>query len=514
VGVPPVDEYFELCELLGASPLPVLAAGVCCQNTRGGPQAIPQEEMAAYVQDVLDLVEFANGGTDTGWGARRAELGHPEPFGLRYLGIGNEDEITPEFADRFAQILGAVRDAHPDVVVVGTSGPAPFGKDFDEGWRVARELGVDVVDEHGYRSPHWWLQHLDRYDEQDRSGPGVYFGEYGSWSSRLRSALSEAAFMIGMERNGDVVRLASYAPLLARVGNTQWVPDLVYFTETEVRRTASFHVQRMFSAVRGSEVAQVEVDGAVEVVRTLPDDGDVRLRSRGADVDWSDVTVNGATVTPLSTAQDGEAASVGHWDGRRVEVSATLVRRDGTLGADLELGGQERASHYTVTLGGWNNKHTTVGRRDDGIGNGIDDSKPFAGVQTDVPLAVRVLVEREDAGSRVQVWLDGALVHDVLDADVPEQRVAVGALATTGDTYVVRLVNSTEDARDLELRTPWSGEVRGSGEVLAGPDPDEGEAFERWVHEPEPLALTGSDGVLRTTLPPWSFAVVTIARES
>src|SRR5690606_618833 len=196
-------EYFELCAELGASPMPIVAAGVCCQNLHGGPRAISQDDMPSYIEDVLDLIEFANGGPETRWGNYRVSLGHPEPFDLRYLGLGNEDQITADFRDRFRQIHDAVRAQHPEITVIGTAGPMPFGPDFDAGWAVARAEDVAVVDEHGYRTPHWYHQNVTRYDDYDRSGPAVYVGEYAAKTSRLRSALAEAAGMIGMERNSD-----------------------------------------------------------------------------------------------------------------------------------------------------------------------------------------------------------------------------------------------------------------------------------------------------------------------
>ncbi len=247
-------EYFQFCEDIGAKPLPVVAAGVSCQNstrTRGtGQQAIPMEEMLAYVQEVLDLVEYANGPATSTWGAKRAAAGHPEPFGLKYLGVGNEDKITPEFSERFKLIYDALKAKHPEIVVIGTVGPAPDGDDFTKGWRFATELGVPMVDEHYYKSPAWFWDNLRRYDSYDRAKPHVYLGEYAAHDdkrrSTLRAALSEAACLTSLERNADVVRFASYAPLLAKRGHTQWSPDLIYFNNTQVFPTLSYEVQKLF----------------------------------------------------------------------------------------------------------------------------------------------------------------------------------------------------------------------------------------------------------------------------
>ncbi len=254
-------EYFQFCEDIGAKPLPVVAAGVSCQNsthTRGtGQQSIPMADMAAYVQEVLDLIEYANGPETSHWGSKRAAAGHPLPFGLKYLGVGNEDKITPEFKERFKMIFEAVKEKHPEIVVIGTAGPSPNGEDFDKGWQFATELGVPMVDEHYYKSPQWFWDNLKRYDTYDRSKPHVYVGEYASNDNKrrstLRSALAEAAWLTSLERNGDVVAFASYAPLLAKRDHTQWTPDLIYFNNTAVFPTINYEVQKLFSRNSGDK---------------------------------------------------------------------------------------------------------------------------------------------------------------------------------------------------------------------------------------------------------------------
>lgn len=257
-------EYFQFCEDIGARPLPVVAAGVSCQNsahTSGtGQQAIPMDQMPAYIQDILDLVEWANGPATSTWGAKRAAAGHPEPFGLKYLGVGNEDAITPEFHQRYKMIQDAVRAKYPDLVVIGTVGPAPAGADYDAGWKIADELKVQVVDEHYYQPPAWFLSNLQRYDSYDRSRSRVYLGEYASRGNALSNAIAEAAYMCGLERNGDVVQLASYAPLLAKIGHTQWNPDLIYFNNTDVFPTVNYQVQKLFSTNSGDQYVPSEIN--------------------------------------------------------------------------------------------------------------------------------------------------------------------------------------------------------------------------------------------------------------
>ncbi len=251
-------EYFQFCEDIGAKPLPVLPAAVSCQNSGGtwriggtGQRALPLEEMREYIQEVLDLIEWANGPVTSTWGAKRAAAGHPAPFNLEYVGIGNEDKITPEFEERFSMIYKAVKAKYPSIIVVGTSGPFHSGEDFDKGWAVANALNVPVIDEHYYTNPEWFISNHYRYDKYDRKKSQVYLGEYASWGNKLRNAVAEAAYMIAMERNGDVVRMASYAPLLAKKNFTQWKTDMIFFDNTKLVPTPNYYVQKMFSVNSG-----------------------------------------------------------------------------------------------------------------------------------------------------------------------------------------------------------------------------------------------------------------------
>lgn len=253
-------EYFQFCQDIGAIPVPVVSAGVSCQHAGHSPgrgqEGLPLDEMPAYIQDIFDLIEWANGPATSKWGSRRAAAGHPEPFGLKYLGLGNEEEITPAFRERFKLIFEALQEKHPEIVVIGTTGPFASGRDYDEGWKFARELKLPMVDEHYYVAPQWFWDNLQRYDKYDRAGAKVYVGEYAAHDrnrqrNTLRSAIAEAAGLTSFERNGDIVHFTSYAPLFARRGHTQWQPDLIYFTGTEVFLTANYYVQQLFGQNSG-----------------------------------------------------------------------------------------------------------------------------------------------------------------------------------------------------------------------------------------------------------------------
>jgi alpha-L-arabinofuranosidase len=251
-------EYFQFCEDIGAKPLPVLPAAVSCQNSGGtwqvggtGQKALPMDEMPDYIQEILDLIEWANGPVTSTWGAKRADAGHPTPFNLQYIGIGNEDKITPEFEVRFTMISKAVKEKYPEITIVGTAGPFHSGEDFDKGWKIANDLNVPVVDEHYYTDPKWFIGNQHRYDSYKRKAGEVYLGEYASWGNKMRNAISEAAYMTALERNGDVVRMASYAPLLAKKNFTQWKTDMIFFDNVSICPTPNYFVQKMFSANQG-----------------------------------------------------------------------------------------------------------------------------------------------------------------------------------------------------------------------------------------------------------------------
>ena len=259
-------EFFQLCEDIGADALPVLSCGLACQFQNDDPSAHqPVDELDEYVQDALDLIEFANGSTDTKWGKLRAKMGHAAPFNLKYIAIGNEQwgEIYPQHLEPFVK---AIRKAYPEIKIVGSAGPNSEGEQFDYLWPEMKRLGADLVDEHFYRPADWFLSQGARYDNYDRKGPKVFAGEYachiaGKKYNHFYPALLEAAFMTGLERNADIVHMATYAPLFAHVEGWQWRPDLIWFDNLSVVRTASYYVQQLYSTYKGTNVLSLTMNG-------------------------------------------------------------------------------------------------------------------------------------------------------------------------------------------------------------------------------------------------------------
>lgn len=259
-------EYFLLSEEIGAEPLPVLNVGLSCQYQNDRPEDhVAVDSLAPYIQDALDLVEFANGDTTTTWGALRAQMGHPAPFNLKVMGIGNE-QWGPEYVERLEPFLAAMRKAHPEIKIVGSTGPDSEGDKFDYLWPEMKRVKADLVDEHFYRPEDWFLAQGARYDNYDRKGPKVFAGEYAchmrnkNWN-HFEPALLEAAFMTGLERNADVVHMATYAPLFAHVDAWQWRPDMIWLDNLRSMPTASYYVQQMFATNKGTNVLPLTMDG-------------------------------------------------------------------------------------------------------------------------------------------------------------------------------------------------------------------------------------------------------------
>lgn len=260
-------EYFQLAEDIGAEPLPILSCGMACQFNTG--EVVPLDQLDPYIEDALDLIEFANGPPDSPWGKVRVEMGHPEPFNLKFIGIGNE-QWGPGYIERYKLFADVIKSKYPDITLISGSGPFPDGEMFDYGWEELRGLKAEIVDEHYYRDPQWFFDNAARYDSYDRSGPKVFAGEYAAQSVAIASpenknnwecALSEAAFMTGLERNADIVYLSSYAPLLAHVDGWQWTPDLIWFDNLKSFGTPNYYVQKLFANNRGTHVVPVQANG-------------------------------------------------------------------------------------------------------------------------------------------------------------------------------------------------------------------------------------------------------------
>ena len=262
-------EYFQLAEDIGAEALPILNCGMACQFNTG--EVAPLDMLDPYVQDALDLIDFANGPVTSKWGKLRAEMGHPKPFNLKLLGVGNE-QWDEQYIERYKVFAKALKQKYPAVQLISAAGPNPDGQRFEYAWKELRALNADLIDEHYYQNPQWFFNNASRYDNYSRTGPKVFAGEYASHGKEEAapeskntwiSALSEAAFMTGLERNADVVRMASYAPLFAHVEAWQWRPDLIWYDNLRSVGTPNYYVQKLFSNFKGTDVVPALTDGKI-----------------------------------------------------------------------------------------------------------------------------------------------------------------------------------------------------------------------------------------------------------
>ena len=333
-------EYFQFCEDIGAEPLPVLPAGVPCQNSsRGGhgqqgglpfkgedfkvkvTEDLPT--MEEYLQELLNLIEWANGDPTTSkWAKMRADAGHPKPFNLKYLGVGNEDLISNVFAERFAFLNRGIKAKYPDIQVVGTVGPFFEGSDYEYGWQLARQENVDIVDEHYYVDPGWYIHNQDFYDKYDRNGTKVYLGEWASRNNKWENALVEALHLTNLERNADVVVMSSYAPLFCKDGHSNWNPDLIYFNNTGARPTPGYYVQKAFGVNNGVEYIPSDL--------TVRGNQDVRLRVNASIVkaENGDLIIKLVNLLPTSVNISADFGNLNGYDTQNA-VWSTMTGKPG-----------------------------------------------------------------------------------------------------------------------------------------------------------------------------------------
>jgi alpha-L-arabinofuranosidase len=420
-------EYFQFAEDIGAMPLPVVPALVtgCGQNQATDDPAL----LARHIRDTLDLIEFANGPADSPWGRERAEMGHPAPFGLTHLAVGNEENLPGQYFARFTRFRDAIAARYPDITVIGNSGPDDAGGTFDRLWQLNREAGVAVVDEHHYNSPTWFLQNNERYDRYDRQGSKVFLGEYASQDNRFFNALSEAAYLTGLERNAGVVRLASYAPLLANEDGVQWRPDMIWFDNRASWGSASYEVQRLFMNNVGDHVVpstgtpsteDLPITGAVglstwgtaasydEVVVTAPDG--TRLFAddfSGTAANWTGIAgrgtwaLSGGAYVQSDTAAENTMVTAGDPAWRDYDLNVRATKLSGREGFLVAFGVRDSGTFYWWNLGGWDNTGSAVEKAEGGGTSTLvaDGTTVEPGRTYDLRVSVR--------GRTVSLFLDG-----------------------------------------------------------------------------------------------------------
>nr|WP_221378253.1 alpha-L-arabinofuranosidase C-terminal domain-containing protein [Actinoplanes polyasparticus] len=507
-------EYFQFSEDIGAAPLPVVPALVtgCGQNRATDDPAL----LRRHIQDTLDLIEFANGPATSTLGRVRAQMGHPKPFGLTMVAVGNEENLPEEYFANFLQFRDAIKAKHPGITVISNSGPDDMGVTFDTLWAKNRAAGTEMVDEHYYNSPNWFLQNNDRYDSYDRNGPNVFLGEYASQDAKFFNSLSEAAYMTGLERNADVVRMASYAPLLANIDNVQWRPDLIWFDNDESWGSTSYQMQKLFmnnvgdrvvpSSVSGGRVVQPQpVTGRVGLstwrtaaryddLKVTAPDGTVLLEDKFDDGNadgWSPIenrgtwtVTDGAYTQTDAAAENTMVAAAANITATDYDISVKATKTAGDEGFLIPFGIKDSGTWYWWNLGGWNN---TQGAIEKATGSAAAKEQLLTRSDT-VNTGQTYDLRIEVRGTKVTLIRDGQVWGSFDDNKVTEPFAQVVTRDLRTGELIVKVVNaSTAPALtkvDLgRLKVASTGRMT----VLAG---DPGEQNTRSAEPIQPVTTT------------------------
>ena len=451
-------EYFQFCEDIGAKPVPVIPGGYDPHHQR----MVPLDEMGPWIRDALDLIEFANGGTDTRWGAVRASMGHPEPFGLEYLGIGNE-EVGDAFFERYALIHRAVREKYPEIKLINTASPFAAGTEYERGWKSARENGSDLIDEHYYMAPEWFLANNHRYDSFPKDGPKVFLGEYASWGNTWYNALVEASYMTALERNAACVGLACYAPMLANVSYVNWKPDMIWFDNHRVYGTPNYYVQKLFMNHQGSRRLSVSAQGCGAVSsRAFPYGGKLRLEGYESKARFEAVSIRdldtGRTLSfgDFLTEQGEHIQLEGCESWENYEISLKACELEGWKGFQILFGWQDEENYLAATFGGWQNLDLFVHRQINGRGCDLTEGWFRAEQGRVYDLKIRV----EDC--RIAVSIDGEEYLAVKEKPMEVERLYHAASLDEADgSVILKVVNLQEKEESAQICLNGPGEGNG-----------------------------------------------------
>ncbi len=468
-------EYFQLCEDIGAAALPVLPVGVSCGFNEPY-QCVPMDELGPWIDDCIDLIEFANGPVDSEWGKVRAEMGHPKPFGLEYICLGNEEHDRPEFHERFPHFVRAVRKAYPDIKIIGTSGLGPEIPLYP----LMDELNVYSSDEHYYMSPDWFIANQNRFDNFDRSKPKIFVGEYASHShgNTLYDAVAEAAFLTGVERNGDIVDMTCYAPLFAHVDHTQWgAADLIWFDKRTTVKTPNYYVQQLFSRNAGdvylentvskpADAAQPTIAGGVGIAAW---DTAIELETAAVNgtalgfANWkaqagSFQTKAGHYVQTETNKQPAISFAPGQYDGETVTYTVRAKRTAGAEGFMLVFGATDTDSYYWWNIGGWRNTQHALERVAGGQKSVLVEKR--GSIRNNQWYTAKV----ELSPGRIRCYLDNELIHDY-EVAAPSISVA-STLDKNAGEVIVKLVNPTDKDIDATIQLDGVSRVNSTAQLM------------------------------------------------
>ncbi|ANY67115.1 alpha-L-arabinofuranosidase [Paenibacillus sp. BIHB 4019] len=453
-------EYFLFCEDIAAKPIPILPAGYDPHHKR----IVPIDELQPWIEDALDLIEFANGDVTSKWGSIRAGLGHPEPFDLEYIGIGNE-EVGEPFFERYAYFHRAIKAKYPAIKIINSSGPFSAGSEYERGWRSARENRSDLVDEHYYQSPEWMLTNHRRYDGFKAEDPHVFLGEYASGGSTYYNALAEAAYMTGLERNAHAVDLACYAPMLCNVDYMNWSPNLIWFNNHQVYGSANYYVQKLFMHHQGDYVLPVEAEGFKPLVQLeiRPIEGIIAIGADQGSVEFSRIRlVNHVTgdIQEFSgdriLLSDTQEARVNGTARRMLEIesiasehytlSMTARRIEGRKGLFIHFGRSDDRNQILWEIGGWQNQDSMINVFVNGRSSILTQS--LFTVETDVDYHLVLEVQ----GRTIRAFIDGTLVADTEDRlPVIEPLYYSSSIDEVNGDVILKVVNVQNEVAPVRI---------------------------------------------------------------
>ncbi len=456
-------EYFCFCEDMGCEPLPVVPGGF---NPHKG-EGVDVDHIGEWVEETLALIEFATGDENTKYGALRASMGHPAPFGLKYIGVGNE-EIGDGFFERYPYFHQAIRDKYPNIRIINSAGPFAVGEGRDAGWRSAVKYGSDLVDEHYYSSPEWFLANMHHYDDYDPNGPKVFLGEFASWGNTFYNALTEAAYMTHLEK-APAVGLACYAPLLCNADYVNWAPDLIWFNGHQVVKTPNYYVQQLFMTHLGNQEIAFEAEG-FEAAMPLTDEKSISgaITIAGNDVagEISDIQL---TVLPLnspaafSVTRENEVHTVAESvTAENYALEFSFRRSEGRKGLRIVFGKKPGEDTYLLwEFGGWDNWDCNISTFVRGRASTISHRIFHV---TDQPYRLRL----EVSGRRIRTYVNGELMNDTVDRLPELEDLYISASKDTAGTVYLKCVNLTGENKEVQVNLPGFGGKTALGTLLTG----------------------------------------------
>lgn len=508
-------EYFCFCEDIGAKPIPVLPGGCDPHHQRFA----PMDEMQEWIDDALDLIEFANGDRYTKWGGIRAAMGHIEPFHLEYIAIGNE-EVGEAFFERYPLFHQAIKEKYPDIKIINTASPFAAGGEYERGWESARENHSDLVDEHYYMSPEWFIANNHRYDDFKKEDPKVFLGEYATWGNTWYNALVEASYMVGLEINAGKVALACYAPMLCNVDYVNWKPDMIWFNNHEAYGTPNYYVQSLFMKYQGDSLLENTITFSEEPRDIMPGkarlSGKIALDYKDADVEYSDIVIvneeTGEEIRPENVTVNAENRNVTLADLHSGKYTIRMKAKEltGTKGFFLEFNKKDEKNRMFWELGAWQNLDMAVSEDINGRGSCLAQYT-FSVEQGRVyELELRV------DGRNIQTFVDGVQYHDINLKPVIVEPLYTSASAKNDGSIILKVVNISDSVKELDVHLHGMGGKTNMGRMIrmAGYKLEDENSFE----EPEKVTpkvtgIVSEAGDIILDVPAHSVSIIVINKE-